>query len=291
VTAPDAEKPTQPDPGRPHRLLVVAAEEVHGSQVREAVAEHAQGRSTEVRLIAPALIVSAIENAMGDVDDAMVAARERADHSVEELKRAGIDAESAIGDADLRLAIQDALQTFDADEILIVAHRDGGPYLERRGIEEAERDFEPPITELFVERHDGSEPTVAQVEHKPAGQRDRDPGEVEGSSGNMPPYSPLDLIGIIVAIIGTGVLVVLAAAGGENLNADGGFNTASDGGFTNQSARILIAGAAGLINLAHVVGLTLFQAGPYRGFGRKLFTWISLIGTPVAILVSLILLD
>ncbi len=286
MTAPDA--PTGSDT---HRLLVVAAEEVHGAQVRDAVAEHAGGRNAEVRLIAPALIVSALENAMGDVDDAMVAARGRADRSVEELKQAGIEAEAAIGDSDLRLAIQDALQTFDADEILIVAHEDGGPYLERRGIEEAEQDFKPPITEIFVERHDGAEPTVAEIEHKPAGQTERDPGEVEGQSKNFPPFSPRDVLGIVVAIVGTIVLVILAASGDENLNANGGFNTASDGGFTNQSARILIAGAAGLINLAHVVGLTLFQAGPYRGFGRNFFSWMSLIGTPLAIVVSLILLN
>jgi hypothetical protein len=261
-----------------HRLLIVAAEEISGSELRDAVAEHIGERDAEVRLIAPALTESGIEHAMGDVDAALAAARERLEHSAAELGRAGISAETAVGDSDLRLAIQDALQTFDADEILIIAHRDGGPYLERKGIEEAERDFEPPITELFVERPADAQARVAEVEHVDAGQRRADPGEEETESRNLPPFSPRDLLGIVVAVVGTIVLVVIAASGGDDLS-----------GLSSQSVQILIAGGMGLINLAHVVGLTLFQAGPYRGFGRGLFANLSLYGTPIAIVISLLL--
>jgi hypothetical protein len=45
----------------------------------------------------------------------------------------------------------------------------------------------------------------------------------------------------------------------------------------------------GLVNVAHVVGLTLFQAGPYRGFWRDFFARLSLYGTPIAIVVCLLL--
>ncbi len=263
------------------RVLVVIAETVDGSAVREALEERlAEG--AEVRLVAPALIESPIEHVMGDVDAAAVVARERLERSLEELKKAGIEAEGSVGDTDLRLAIQDSLQTFDADEIVVVAHHEGGAYLERQGIEEAERDFEPPITEVFVEREQG-EARVADVERKPAGQPEADPDEVEGGSANFPPFSPRDVLGIAIAVVGTIILVLLAASGGgggEDLNE----------GLGDQGWRILIAGVFGLINLAHVVGLTLFQAGPYRGFGRDLFARISLIGTPLAIVVSLFLL-
>lgn len=264
-----------------HRLLIVAAEEISGGELRDAIAEHVGERAAEVRLIAPALTESGIEHAMGDVDDALAAARERLEHSAAELERAGISAEAEVGDSDLRLAIQDALQTFDADEILIVAHRDGGPYLERQGIEEAEHDFEPPITELFVERPAGGQPRVAEVEHVDPGQDRADPGEQEPESRNLPPFSPRDLVGILVAIVGTIVLVVIAASGSDDLS--------GDGGLTSQSVQILIAGGMGLVNLAHVVGLTLFQAGPYRGLGRGLFANLSLYGTPLAIVISLLL--
>jgi hypothetical protein len=270
-----------------HRLLIVAAEEISGGELRDAVAERVGERTAEVRLIAPALTESGIAHAMGDIDDALVAARERLEHSAAELGRAGISAETAVGDSDLRLAIQDALQTFDADEILIVAHRDGGPYLERQGIDEAEQDFEPPITELFVERPAGAQPKVADVEHVDAGQRRADPGEEEAESRNLPPFSPRDLVGIVVAIVGTIVLVVIAASGGDELGQPGGFG--AEDSFSSEAAQTVIAGLMGLINVAHVVGLTLFQTGPYRGFWRDFFAWLSLYGTPVAIVVSLLL--
>jgi hypothetical protein len=274
-------------PAGTHRLLVVAAEEISGGELREAIGEHVKGRRAEVRLIAPALTESGLEHVMGDVDDALAAARERLERSAAELERAGIEAESAVGDSDLRLAIEDALRSFDADEIVIVAHRDGGPYLERQGIEEAEREFEPPITELFVERREGREPTVADVETVGAGQRRADPGEREPESRNLPPFSPRDLIGIVVAVVGTIVLVVIAADGGSELGQSGGFG--AEDSFSSEAAQVVIAGLMGLINVAHVVGLTLFQTGPYRGFWRDFFAWLSLYGTPIAIVVSLLL--
>jgi hypothetical protein len=122
---------------------------------------------------------------------------------------------------------------------------------------------------------------VADVEHVDAGQRRADPGEEEAESRNLPPFSPRDLLGILVAIVGTIVLVVIAASGGDDLS--------GDSGLSSQSVQILIAGGMGLINLAHVVGLTLFQAGPYRGFGRGLFANLSLYGTPIAVVISLLL--
>lgn len=76
--------------------------------------------------------------------------------------------------------------------------------------------------------------------------------------------------------------MVLAANGSDDLSGD-------QGGLSSQAARILIAGGMGLINIAHVIGLTLFQAGPHRGFGRDFFARLSLIGTSVAIVVSLLL--
>jgi hypothetical protein len=274
------------NPTETHRVLVVAAEEISGEELRDAIAEHVKGREAEVLLIAPALTESAIEHAMGDVDDARAAAGERLRRSAAELERAGIDVEGAVGDSDLRLAIQDALQTFDADEILIVAHRDGGPYLERQGIEEAERDFEPPITELFVERPGGGEPRLADVETVGPGQGRADPEEVEPESRNLPPFSPRDLLGIVVAVVGTIVLVVIAAGAGD-LSEPGGFG--ADDSFSSGAALVVIAGLMGLVNVTHIVGLTLFQTGPYRGFWRDFFARLSLYGTPIAIVVSLLL--
>lgn len=260
------------------RLLIVAAAQVSGPDLREAVAERVADGATDVRVIAPALTGSAIDQAMGNVDDAIAVAEECLAHSLGQVREAGVEATGEVGDSDLRLAIQDALQTFDADEILIVAHRDDPPTMERRGIGEAEHGFEAPITELFV-TGGADAPRIADVERIGRGLPEGDPGEVRPGSRNLPPYSPRDLAGMLVAIVGTGVLVVLAA------NCPTGFA----GGFDGCSARLLLAGLVGLVNLAHVVGLMLFQAGPYRGFWREFFADLSLYGTPAAIFVSAIL--
>lgn len=227
---------------------------------------------------------------MGDVDEATEDARGRLARSAAQLENAGLEPiDARVGDSDLKLAIQDALQDFAADEILIVAHSGGGPSYEKDWIAEAEREFEQPITEIFVDRDSGA-PRVADVERKPAGQTREDAGEVEGQSPNMPPFSPRDVLGIVVAIVGTIVLVIIAATGSDNLNSNGGFGSETGGGLSNQTVRIIIAGAMALVNIAHVVGLTLFQAGPYRGGARDLFAKLSLYSTPLAIAACVILL-
>jgi len=271
------------------RVLVVAADEVAGDEVVNEIKRRA-GDGAEMRVIAPALTESRFEHHAGAVDEAREQATERLERSLGVLRSHGIEAAGEVGDSDLRLAIQDALQTFSPDEILIVAHREDAPPLEHQGIAEAERSFPVPITELFV-THEEPTPHVAEVEHTQGkDENEPDPGEVHFRSHNLPPYSPFDLASIVLAIIGTGVLVVLAASCGSDgsFNASGGFG-AETSSFDGCDARLLIAGLVGLINLAHVVGLILFQSGPYRGVWRKVFSWLSLVGTPVAIVVSLLL--
>jgi hypothetical protein len=45
-----------------------------------------------------------------------------------------------------------------------------------------------------------------------------------------------------------------------------------------------------LVNLAHVVGLTLMESVRYRGGFAKFFRYLSLIGTPLAVVVTFVLL-
>lgn len=262
------------------RLLIVAAAEIAGPEVREALAERIDEGVTEIRVVAPALTETVIEQTMGDVDDAIAAAQQRLDRALEQIGEEGAVTSGAVGDSDLRLAIQDALQTFDADEILIVAHEDAPLAQEHEGIADAEKSFEPPITELYV-TGEGGEARVAEVEEVGPGVQEVDPGEVQTESRNLPPFGIRDAIGILVAVVGTGALVILAASC-ETV----GFAE----GFDSCAARLLLAGLFGLINLAHIVGLTLFQAGPYRGFWRDFFAETSLYGTPAAIVVSAVLL-
>lgn len=275
------------EPSSPRRVLIVAAAAIEGEELREAITEHVGDDDAEVRLLAPAVDQSALQHTFGDVDAALEKAREKLERSSEELRRAGISAEGEVGDPDVKIAIEDALQTFPADEVVIIGHRDHARWVERHGIEEAEREIEPKITEIFVSG-DGGRAHVAATEEVGEGRHPAEGEEEEPESRNLPPFRPRDLAGIVIAIVGTIILVVLAASC-ENPNQQGGFDETAGRGLDACAARMIIAGALALANIAHVVGLMLFQAGGYRGLGRRFFAWLSLIGTPLAIVVSLLI--
>jgi hypothetical protein len=84
---------------------------------------------------------------------------------------------------------------------------------------------------------------------------------------------------MVFAVVGTGILIVIAAANPDE--------TAS--GFDTDAIHTLIAGLFALINIAHVVGIVLFESVGYRGFGQRFFADLSLYGTAAAIVVSLAL--
>jgi hypothetical protein len=57
---------------------------------------------------------------------------------------------------------------------------------------------------------------------------------------------------------------------------------------TRSCRTYIISGGAALINVAHVVGLTLFESVHYRGGSQRLFAWLLLYGSPAAIVASLL---
>lgn len=74
----------------------------------------------EVLVVAPALN-SRLRHWVSDDDTALRRARARLTAFVERLERRGSHAEGRVGDSDPLLAINDALATFRADEIVIAA--------------------------------------------------------------------------------------------------------------------------------------------------------------------------
>ncbi len=217
----------------------------------------------------------------GDVDEGIEAAQQRLEETLEELRSGGIDASGAVGDSEPDRAIEDALRDFPADEIVLVTHPDDeARWLESEAFERASGYFEPPVTRLVVER-DGDEERVADVERAPAGRQDRPEEEPSARSRNLPPMTKQDLLGIAVAVVGTIVLIVLASvcAEGAGLEHD-------VWGLDGCDWRLLIAGFFGLINIAHVTALILFQSVRYRGFWESFFARLALFGTPAAIVVS-----
>jgi hypothetical protein len=96
----------------------------------------------------------------------------------------------------------------------------------------------------------------------------------------MPPWRRQDALGLLVAIVGTIVLIIIAASCGA---AEGeGQGT----GIDRCGVVYLIAGAFFLINLGHVGALLLMESVGYRGPFERLFARLSLIGTPIAIVAA-----
>jgi hypothetical protein len=276
-----ADNRTRSDRRRP-RALVVANEAVSGAEMRDGLLDQLGERINEVFVVAPAITDSGLEYVLGDVDGAIGPAEERLRQTLDELRGAGIEADGEVGDSDPLQAIQDEVLKFQPDQVVVVAHRDeDGGFAERGLLEQAERDLELPVTELVIDA--GAEPHVIDVKRTEAG-AGRDRGW--RPSRNWPPLTPRNVAGILVAVIGTVLLGILAAkaAGGAN-----GPDLEEGRLGAAEAATILIAIGLALINLAHVVGLFLFQSVGYEGIWSRFFSRLSLIGTPVALVVAAIL--
>ena len=134
------------------RIVVVASETVRGRALLDEVRYRARGYDAEVLVVAPAL-TSHVRHWTSDVDGARAAAQERLDLSLSALLSAGIRARGEIGDEDPVQALEDAMRTFGADEVVISTHPRGrSNWLERGVIERARERFpDVPITHVVVD--------------------------------------------------------------------------------------------------------------------------------------------
>ena len=149
------ERPPKTAP-RPHaagerRILVIANETVGGHTLRSAILERSLDVREEVLVVTPALN-SPLRHWVSDDDDARAAAQERLEKSLAQLAEAGVEARGEVGDGDPLQAIEDALRTFGADEIIISTHPEGrSNWLERGVVENARERFAVPITHVVVD--------------------------------------------------------------------------------------------------------------------------------------------
>jgi hypothetical protein len=137
-----------------HRILVIANETVGGETLRKTVRETI-GRSgvsrAEVLVVSPALNTP-LKHWVSDDDQARDAAQARLDHSLARLREVGIEARGEIGDGEPLQAIEDALRTFGADEIIISTHPEGrSNWLEKGVVTGARERFAVPITHVVVD--------------------------------------------------------------------------------------------------------------------------------------------
>jgi hypothetical protein len=156
------ERPRQTAP-RPHaegerRILVIANETVGGHTLRSLILERSLDVQEQVLVVTPALN-SPLRHWTSDEDGARAAAQDRLDASLARLADAGVQARGEIGDGDPVQAIEDALRTFGADEIIISTHPEGrSNWLERGVVENARQRFAVPIRHVVVDlQQEGSD--------------------------------------------------------------------------------------------------------------------------------------
>jgi hypothetical protein len=104
------------------KLLVVTSEPISARQLRDAVPAGADAEQAEVMIVVPALQESPLKFWLSDADEAIARAEEVRRESVERLGAEGVAASGDTGESDPLAAIEDALQTFEADRIVLFTH-------------------------------------------------------------------------------------------------------------------------------------------------------------------------
>jgi uncharacterized membrane protein len=133
------------------KVLVVANETVAGRALRGEVLHRTSETDADVLVVCPALN-SRIRHWTSDEDRAREQAQERLERSLAALSEAGVEARGEVGDDDPMQAIEDALRTFGADEIIISTHPPGrSNWLEKDVITRARERFDLPITHVVVD--------------------------------------------------------------------------------------------------------------------------------------------
>jgi hypothetical protein len=257
------------------RLLAIVTDPIEGREAIEQLRARAGEAGAAVRLIAPAVEPTVFRHTLGDVDEGKRRAEQVVESSVAALRRSGIAASGAVGDPDPVLAAEDALREGPVEEVVIFEHEAGqARWFEDGLFQRAQERLEPPLSLVLL--HDDAEGAhVVGVERAGAGTADPQRRELEISE-NLPNFSLADLTGMVIGVVGTIVVAVLAAAVGSGTGPEAGWKAVAIG----------VAIATALINMAHVVGLTLFESVRYSGGFERFFRTLALVGTPLAILVN-----
>jgi len=134
----------------PSKILVLVSEPASGEALKKAIGG-ARAETAEVLVVAPALNTRR-HFLMSDVDGAIERAEEVQEETVERMEEEGVDAAGDTGESDPLLAIQDALQTFDADEIVLFTHPGAQHNWGEEGlVEEVRARFDRPVEHLELE--------------------------------------------------------------------------------------------------------------------------------------------
>jgi hypothetical protein len=111
-----------PGDGRHHVLLVVTCPVEEPGEVEAVAREAGLAGDEEVRVLSPASI-GFLDRWATDVAGARRAAQERLVSTVAALAKSGIDADARVGDEDVVQAVEDQLQSYHADRVVLVSPR------------------------------------------------------------------------------------------------------------------------------------------------------------------------
>jgi hypothetical protein len=260
----------------PRRLLAIVTDALDGPEPIDEIRRIGDGGRSEVRVVVPAVEANAFRHTLGDIDEPREQAAERLRASLDSLQRSGVEASGEVGDPDPVQAAQDALRKSPADEVLIFEREsDQARWFEQGLFERAQISLDPPLRMVVLHSGDADGEHVVAVEEAGVGTDEPEEAQVVISE-NLPRFSRFDFAGMVIGVVGTIAAIVLAAAGPGPQSGWG-------------AASILIAMGIALVNMAHVVGLTLFESVRYRGGWEKFFRTLALVGTPTAVLVNLLI--
>lgn len=260
------------------RVIAVLTDNLHGSEPVEEILANADRDGVDLRLVVPAVEATPLRHTMGDIDEPKREAEERLERALGDLREQGIEVSGEVGDPDPVQAAQDALLKSPADEVLIFEHgEEQSKWFEEGLLERAQEGIEPPLRVVVVETGDDRHPDhVVNVEETGRGTVNPMEGREVAGGAYVPGMTRSDFAGIVVGILGTVIVAVLAAVAASGDSGEQGW----------QAVAILIAIGVALLNLAHVVGLTLFESIGYRGRFARFVHTVSLTVTPLAIVVN-----
>lgn len=143
------------------KVLVLASEPISASDLRAALEGGSAPQSgngsepvleqAEVRIVAPALHASGLQFWLSDADEAIAKADAVWRASVAELDAAGVPAAGDTGEGEPMRAIEDALQSFDADRIVLFLRPESDQrYREELDAKEIERRFGRPVEQAVT---------------------------------------------------------------------------------------------------------------------------------------------
>jgi hypothetical protein len=119
------------------KILVLTSEPISAEDLRRALPDGVEPADLEVMVVAPALHKNALQFWFSDADEAIKRAEAVQEGTVEQLSAQGVPAAADTGEGDPVDAVEDALQTFSAERILLFTHPEGERRY-REDVDEAE---------------------------------------------------------------------------------------------------------------------------------------------------------